>query len=92
MTSDEKGETLTGLNQTLTSVENELLRRKVDRDSETLDDMVNQVNKLADDDIVSISYGQEAEDDSADEPAETDDNASDDSDSDSEEDSTDSDD
>ena len=67
----EKGETLAGLNQTLTSVDNELLRRKVDRVSDELDDTVDQVNKLADDGVINLEYGQEAdapEADDADDP------------------------
>ena len=45
---------LNNLNQTLTSVENELLKRKSDRDDETIDGVMDQINQLADDGVISI--------------------------------------
>ncbi len=64
---DAKEQPLTSLNQTLTSVENELLRRKSDRDDENQDDLMGQLNQLADDGVIAIG------DDCPDTPAEGDD-------------------
>ena len=92
MTTDGKGESLTGLNQTLTSVENELLRRKTDRDDETIDNMVSQVNKLADDGVVDISNGQSVDSPDVDNADDTEDSTVVDDDPEGEESSKDSDD
>jgi len=55
----EKEQPLTSLNQTLTSVENELLKRKSNRDDDTIDQMLDQVNKLVDDDVIDVKCGDE---------------------------------
>lgn len=50
----EKENALNNLNHTLTSVENELLKRKSDRDDEIIDTTLAQVNQLAADGDISI--------------------------------------
>ena len=64
---DANDEMLNGLNQTLTSVENELLRRKVDRDQGDIEHYADFVSKLADDGVIDVSDGSDGSDDVDDE-------------------------
>jgi hypothetical protein len=59
MTDGKKADVLKGLAQTLVSVENNLLHRKVDRDSETLDDFYSGINDLADNGTIDIDHGND---------------------------------
>jgi len=63
MTTVEKGEKLTDLNQTLVGVENELLKRKIADQDETIDGALDIINQAAEAGAIDLDDCDGCEDD-----------------------------